>query len=220
WIVPAETTRNGPVYCADGGKKRSPAMQAVCYLRALPAASLEDQQRAFLNYCERSALEVGPIYTEHAAGASAPEFRRMLRELGGERRGFATVVVATLGVLGPTVRDQARRYLQLEALALPLRIADGAEPDAALLAAWEQRDARERRRDQVREGMRDRALRGEVLGRAPYGYRVVDRHLRVEPEEAKVVREIFRRYLDEDEGVRVIARRLNEAGIRTRRGGA
>src|SRR5690606_12437924 len=52
------------------------------------------------------------------------------------------------------------------------------------------------------------------------GYRVAERHLRVEPEEAKVVREIFRRYLDEGEGVRVIARHLNEAGIRTRRGGA
>jgi site-specific DNA recombinase len=144
----------------------------------------------------------------------------MVREVGGERRGFGTVVVAAFAVFGATARDQARRYLQLVALSIPLRIADGTDPDAALLAAWAKRDVRERRREQVREGMRDRALRGEVLGRAPYGYRVVERHLRVEPDEAKVVREIFRRYLEEGEGVRVIARRLNEAGVRTRRGGA
>jgi DNA invertase Pin-like site-specific DNA recombinase len=185
----------------------------------MAAMSLEEQQRAFLDYCERSGLEVGPTYSETTPASSA-EFRRMLRELGGERRGFTTVLVATLAVLGPTVRDQARRYLQIEALGLSLRIADGTEPDVALLNAWATRDARERRRDQVREGMRDRALRGEVLGRAPYGYRVVERHLRIEPNEAKVVREIFRRYLDEGEGVRVIARRLNEEGVRTRRGGA
>jgi site-specific DNA recombinase len=195
-------------------------MQAVCYTRALPTASLEDQQRLLLDYCARSGLEVGPTYTETSADTSAPEFRRMVREVGGERRGFGTVVVAAFAVFGATARDQARRYLQLVALSIPLRIADGTNPDAALLAAWAKRDVRERRREQVREGMRDRALRGEVLGRAPYGYRVVERHLRVEPDEAKVVREIFRRYLEEGEGVRVIARQLNEAGVRTRRGGA
>ncbi len=195
-------------------------MQAVCYARALPVASLEEQRRVFVDYCERAGLAAGPAFTETTAGASAPEFRRMLRELGGERRGPEVVVVATLAVLGPAVQNQARRYLQLEALALPLRIADGSDPDAALLSAWATRDVRERRREQVRAGMRDRALRGEVLGRAPYGYRVTDRHLRIQTEEGRVVREIFRRYLDHGEGVRVIARRLNEADIRTRRGGA
>jgi len=160
------------------------------------------------------------VITETSAEASMPAFRRMLRELRDAGRGSAIVVVASFAVLGPTARDQARRYLQLEGLSIPLRIADGTQPDAALLGAWAQRDPRERRREQVRQGMRDRALRGEVLGRAPYGYRVADRHLRVDPDEAKVVREIFRRYLDEGEGVRVIARHLNEAGIRTRRGGA
>ncbi len=194
-------------------------MQAVCYARVLSAASLEAQQRAFIEFCAHSGLDAGPTFAESSEDSST-EFRRMLRELRGRRRGTTAVVVASFGVLGDAVRDQARRYLQVEAAALSLRIADGSEADIAMLHAWAKRDGRERRRDQVREGMRDRALRGEVLGRAPYGYRAVDRHLRVEPEEAKVVREIFRRYLDEGEGVRVIARYLNETGIRTRRGGA
>jgi site-specific DNA recombinase len=194
-------------------------MQAVCYARALPTASVDEQQHAFIEYCGRSALDVGPTFAERSPDSSA-EFRRMLREHRGGGPGAVMVVVASFAVLGDTVRGQARRYLQLAAVGLALRIADGADPDIALLDAWAGRDVRERRRDQVREGMRDRALRGEVLGRAPYGYRAVERHLRVEPEEAKVVREIFRRYLDEGEGVRVIARHLNEAGIRTRRGGA
>ena len=48
--------------------------------------------------------------------------------------------------------------------------------------------------------VRDVALRGEVLGRPPYGYRVLARRLRVEPAEADVVRGIFHRYLDLGEG--------------------
>lgn len=194
-------------------------MQAVCYLRAIPSMPLAEQQRLFLDCCARHALESTQVYQEEPDAVGAPQFRRMLRELGGERRGFMTIVVSSLGVLGGSVREQARRYLQLRALGLPLRIADDSDPESALLASWLNRDTRERRRDQVRDGMRQRALRGEVLGRAPYGYRVVDRHLHIDPVEGEVVREIFRRYLDEGEGVRVIARRLNEAGVPTRRGG-
>lgn len=194
-------------------------MQAVCYLRAIPSIPLAEQQRRFLDYCALHSLEAARLYQEDAERDNAPQFRRMVRDLGGEQRRFVTIVVASLDVLGSTARERARRYLQLQALTLSLRIADGSDPETALLSSWLARDTRERRRDQVREGMRRRALRGEVLGRAPYGYRVVDRHLHIDPVEGQVVREIFRRYLDEDEGVRVIARRLNEAGVLTRRGG-
>jgi site-specific DNA recombinase len=68
--------------------------------------------------------------------------------------------------------------------------------------------------------MRRRAVRGEVLGRPPYGYRVgPERKLEAVPEEAQVVRYIFRLYLHEGLGIRLIARRLNEEGVKTRRGG-
>jgi site-specific DNA recombinase len=201
-------------------------MQAVSYLRALPDCSFEVQQRAFLAECAVAGLEVGPTFTETAPASvgpsppRAPEFRHMLRTLLADQRGFAVVVVADLRVLGDSAHEQARRYLQLEALGLPLRLAGGGDVDAAVIAAWAARGGTERRREQVLAGMRERALHGEVLGRAPYGYRVVDRHLRVQPDEAAVVRDIFDRCLDGGAGVRVIARALNEAGLRTRRGGA
>lgn len=195
-------------------------MQAVCYMRAIPSMPLAEQERLFLDACARHSLNAGQIFEDEADASAAPQFRRMLRDLSAERRRSATtVVVASLSVLGATARERARRYLQLQALSVPLEIADGSDPETALLSAWQTRDARERRRDQVREGMRQRALRGEVLGRAPYGYRVVDRHLQIDPVEGEIVREMFRRYLDEGEGVRIIARRLNDAGVPTRRGG-
>src|SRR3990170_4909066 len=68
--------------------------------------------------------------------------------------------------------------------------------------------------------MRRKAVRGEVLGRPPYGYKVgLRRRLELVPDEAVAVRYIFRLYLDEGMGIRLIARRLNEEEFRTRRGG-
>ena len=63
-----------------------------------------------------------------------------------------------------------------------------------------------------------KAVKGEVLGRPPYGYKVgARRRLELVPEEAVVVRYIFRLYLQEGLGIRLIARRLNEEGLNTSR---
>jgi site-specific DNA recombinase len=68
--------------------------------------------------------------------------------------------------------------------------------------------------------MRRKAVKGEVLGRPPYGYRVGSRRrLDLVPEEAVVVRYIFRLYLQEGLGIRRIARCLNQEDVKTRRGG-
>src|SRR5690606_32303628 len=149
-----------------------------------------------------------------------PELRRMLRRLmlDGQHR-FTTVVAASPRVLGDTARGRIRRILQLAALGLPLQFADGTDPDRAVLDEWAGRAPGERRRERAIEGMRRRALRGEVLGRSPYGYRITGRRLEPDEAEAPVVRRIFRLYLEDGEGVRRIAGRLNADGLRTRRGG-
>lgn len=70
--------------------------------------------------------------------------------------------------------------------------------------------------------MRKKAVKGEALGRPPFGYRVgLRRRLEPVPDEAALVRQIFRLYNQEPQGlgIRLIARRLNEEGHRTRRDG-
>jgi site-specific DNA recombinase len=63
-------------------------------------------------------------------------------------------------------------------------------------------------------------MQGEALGRPPYGYRVgVRRRLVIVGDEGSVVRYIFRLYIKDGLGIRRIARRLNEEGLRTRKGG-
>ena len=67
---------------------------------------------------------------------------------------------------------------------------------------------------------RKKAVKGEVLGRPPFGYKVGSRRrLELVPEEAVVVRYIFRLYINENMGIRLIARRLNVEGLKTRRAG-
>ena len=128
------------------------------------------------------------------------------------------MAVAQRQALGDRVRDQITRMLQITAVGGTLRFAEG-DAAAILLDAWRERQPDERRRERARESMRRRALRGQVLGRPPYGYRVEGRRLRVDAAEAEVVREIFRRCLDDDAGVRRITAALNDRGARTRRGG-
>ncbi|MFA7250327.1 MAG: recombinase family protein [Dehalococcoidia bacterium] len=195
------------------------ARAAISYLRALPGdppLDLAVQRLAIAAACRGEHLREVAVFEEADPGGSRA-FLDMVESLRTGAPGVE-VIAATAAVFGDRVRDRARRILQLAALHVPVRLADGRAPGDALVLAWEERGADERRRERAREGMRRRALRGEVLGRAPFGYVVSERQLVPDPGEAATVRHIFAMYLDEDEGIRKIAKRLNEEGLRTRTG--
>ena len=72
----------------------------------------------------------------------------------------------------------------------------------------------------VRSAMIKKAIRGEGLGKPPYGYRVSqDGTLQEVPDEAQVVRLIYDLYVEQRAGLRSIAHQLNTDGYRTKRGG-
>ena len=103
----------------------------------------------------------------------------------------------------------------------------GKSPDEQLLlqmqgviAEYERAKIRER----TRRGKLHRMRQGElVTGRRTFGYRYLARtadvpaHLETVPEEAEVVRQIFRWFTGEHLSLRQVAQRLNEAGITTTR---
>ncbi len=71
----------------------------------------------------------------------------------------------------------------------------------------------------IRDAMASRALRGDGLGKPPFGYRVSStRRLEINPEEAPIVRLIFDLYCNQDMGMRRIVRYLNDGNISTRTG--
>lgn len=72
--------------------------------------------------------------------------------------------------------------------------------------------------EEVKRGMTEKAKRGGVLAIPAYGYKVENGQYVQVPEEAEVVKTVFRRYCD-GAGMLRIAKDLNALGIRTHRGG-
>lgn len=199
-------------------------MRAIGYFResARHGETLAQQNKAFLEFCEREGYEVAGSFVEAASSnGHAPGFRQLIAFLRERDKGFVVVVIPSIEALGGDLRDAARRFFQIEGLGAQIApMAGTVDPAGDLVTAWGARDANSRLGDRVRAAMRKKAVKGEVLGRPPYGYKVGNRRrLELIPEEAVVVRYIFRLYLNEGMGIRLIARRLNGEGLKTRRGG-
>ncbi|MDZ7726843.1 MAG: recombinase family protein [Dehalococcoidia bacterium] len=184
--------------------------------------SIGEQNRAFMDFCARNGYEVAATFLD-TEGQDAQEsgFNQMMSYLRRGDRGFIIVVVDCLGALGPDLGHAAMRLLTIEETGVQVFSAHNDEEAArSLVEAWAGRGDGTPVSERVRTAMRRKAVRGEALGRPPYGYRVgPKRRLEIVPEEAAVVRYIFRLYLTEGLGIRLIAGRLNEESIPTRRGG-
>lgn len=201
-------------------------MKAIGYFREPTSGSkgesLAAQNKAFLKFCDQHGYDVAITFVETADGdGQRGGFRQLVDYLRRPDRGFILVVARSLEGIGADLQESMRRYFQLEGLGAQVAFLSGpADPMAELVQSWPEQSGRAKLGERVRAAMRRKAVRGEVLGRPPYGYKVGNRRrLELVPGEAVVVRYIFRMYLQEGMGIRLIARRLNEEGLRTRRGG-
>lgn len=202
-------------------------MRAIGYFRETRGQSLADQSEAFLAFCKTNGYEAAAAFLDGKTeakgdGDAAAGFRQLVDFTRHQApSGFLVVVVASLASLGESITEAARRYFQLATIGvLIISIETGEDVSAPLLEKWSEHRAAGSLGDKVKAAMRRRAIKGEALGRPPYGYKVgPKRRLVVVPEEGSVVRYIFRLYLKDDLGIRRIARRLNEEGYRTRRSG-
>ncbi len=184
-------------------------------------SSVGEQNRMFLDYCTREGYEVAATFLETETDGAPGGFEQMLSFLRRDGSGFTIVAVESVAALGSDLGRAAMRLLAIEATgAKVVGMTDGREALQSIVEAWADRGDGTPVSERVRSAMRRKAVRGEALGRPPFGYRVGPRRkLELVPEEAQVIRYIFRLYLQEGLGVRRIAGRLNSEGIKTRRGG-
>ena len=197
-------------------------MRAIGYFRETKAQSLAEQSESFLEFCAGNGYEAAATFLDTKNGGELPGFKQMLefaRQQVGQ--GFLIITVSSLQSLGEAPTEAARRYFQLASLGVPIvSIESGEDISSSLVESWARYREKGTLGDRVKAAMRRKAVKGEALGRPPYGYKVGPRRrLVVVAEEGSVVRYIFRLYLKDDLGIRRIARRLNEEELRTRRGG-
>ena len=203
-------------------------MRAVGYFReastrlGVRQETISRQNRRFLDYCEDQGYEVATTFSEESGSPGGPAFAQLIDYLKRPEKGFMIVISPSAATLADDTVVAAARCLQVERLGAKLQFIDGggaSNGDAldAIVKTWSNSRSEEVR-EKVKSALRRKAVRGEVLGRPPYGYRVGPRNrLEVVDDEAVVVRYIFRLYLHDGLGIRLIARRLNEEGLQTRR---
>jgi DNA invertase Pin-like site-specific DNA recombinase len=197
-------------------------MRAVGYFRNSQGHSLAEQSESFLEFCTSNGFEAAATFLDTGAQPEPQGFRQMLDfvRLQGPK-GFMVIAVSDMMSLGTSATEAVRRYFQLASLGVPIiSLGDGSDLSAGLLQIWMQHRSNGGVAERVKAAMRRKAMQGEALGRPPYGYRVgARRRLVIIGDEGSVVRYIFRLYLKDGLGIRRIARRLNEEGLRTRKGG-
>jgi site-specific DNA recombinase len=205
-------------------------VRAIGYFRETRRLSLTDQSEAFLDFCRNNGYEAAATFLDARGDAKGdakgehelPGFRQMVDFVRQQSpSGFLMVVIPDLAILSEALTEAARRYFQLASLGVPIiGIDTGQDVSSYLLDTWAKYRANGNLGDRVKAAMRRKAVKGEALGRPPYGYRVgLQRRLVIVGEEGSIVRYIFRLYLKDGLGIRRLSRRLNEEGLRTRREG-
>src|SRR5262245_59326294 len=118
-------------------------MRAIGYFRESPQrqASLAQQNKAFLDYCEREGLEVAGTFVDSAgSNGHAPGFRELVKFVRSGSTDLV-VVVPTFGGLGSNARDAALHYFQLEGLGVRVAAIEGQDDASAeIVTAWSSED--------------------------------------------------------------------------------
>lgn len=202
-------------------------MEAIGYFRRRPNAALnealstlEEDEGAFFRFCQEQGYYPVATFIDQEA-QSQRGYQQLAEFLQKDGRGFTVVVIHRSEDLADTTKEIARRLLELEYLGAQVVATETPQEDllAGAILLWRQRRGRDQLSARTLETLRNKALRGYGLGKTPFGYTIgAQGRLEVVPEEARVVQEIYRLYLEEGMGLRRIARYLNSTDTGTRRG--
>ena len=203
-------------------------MRAIGYLLFDPEtpvdspSSRESQQQEIILFCQHGGHTLGTVFTEPSGTSEdRPALRQMFLHLQEQPDEFL-VVVTSPAHLGSTPEEAVDAVVAVDGLGSRVVCTVEGLPDPlqGLLRILTTTGPGAERRQRIREAMQAKALQGEGLGKPPYGYRIgKGGKLEEVPQEAELVRLLFRLYLEDGTGVRGIARYLNERGYHTRRSG-
>ena len=188
--------------------------------------SLDGQKDRLRKYADYQDYQiVGEYSDEGKSGKNVegrPEFLKMLRDIESGEYGVSFVLVFKLSRFGRNAADVLTSLQRMQDYGVNLIcVEDGIDSskDAGKLMISVLSAVAEIEREnilvQTMEGRRQKAREGKWNGGfAPYGYKLENGELLIEPEEAEVVRIIFDKYTSTPMGTQKIAQWLNEHGYR------
>ena len=204
---------------------------AVIYARFSSNAQREASSEQQINVCtafaRQNGYEILRVYSDHAMTGRTdqrPQFLRMIKDAHGGS--FSFVLVYALDRFSRDKYDSARYKYELRQAGV--RVISATEPISDSpsgilvesvfegLAQYYSAELSQK----IRRGYENNAQHCLATGSVPFGFRrSADGHYEIQPEEADVVREIFRRVAAGDLYADIY-RDLNARGIRTRHGSA
>ena len=205
-------------------------MKAASYCRVSTdrddqANSFESQQRYFKEYIDRQPdWELYQVYADEGiTGTSTKKRAAFNRMIADAHMGkFQIILTKEVSRFSRNILDTISYTRELKALGVGVVFMnDGIstlEPDAELRLSIMGSIAQEESRktsSRVKWGQTRRMEQGVVFGRSLLGYDVKDGKMTVNPEGAKIIRQIFYKYGMEKKGTSVIARELREAGYKS-----
>ena len=201
-------------------------MRAIAYFSIAGGtqseAVLAEQQETFSGFCQHHGHQPVATFVERGGeNSERGQYQEMVDYLKNSGR-ECLVMIEGPQHLGDTLESSVRRVLELDSLGTRTLCWDEDMPDPLqkALRYWSSRGGDGTRGERIRKAMMSRAMRGEGLGKPPFGYRIgQDSKLEVVVSEADTVRLIFDLYTKQDLGMRRIVRHLNEQGAPTRTGG-
>lgn len=187
------------------------------------ANSFESQQRYFRQYIERNPdWELYAIFADEGiSGTNTKKRKEFNRMIACAKNGDFDLIITkeisrfarnTLDSIFYT-RDLKKHGVGVIFLNDNINTLDGdAELRLAIMSSIAQEESR-KTSERVKWGQKRRMEQGVVFGRSMLGYDVKDGKMYINEDGAKIVRLIFRKFVDEGKGTHVIARELREEGI-------
>lgn len=189
------------------------------------ANSLESQQRYFNEYIRRNPLwELYEIYVDEGISGTSTKkrasFNRMIEDAKNKK--FDLIITKEISRFARNTLDSIGYTRELKRYGIGVIFMNDnintLDPDAELRLTIMSSIAQEESRktsERVKWGQRRMMEQGVVFGRDMLGYDVRDGKLYINQEGAETVRLIFHKYLVEGKGTHVIAKELQEVGIKT-----
>tara|TARA_Y100000590_G_scaffold108514_1_gene123367 strand:- start:14143 stop:15402 length:1260 start_codon:yes stop_codon:yes gene_type:complete len=142
---------------------------------------------------------------------------KYLQESGSE---FLLLVSGT-EILSNDLESSIDRILELDSFGAKVVCTTGdiSDPFQYALRRWTNVNPKGTRGQQIKEAMMAKAMRGEGLGKPPFGYKISSEgRLELNENEYTAVKHIFQMYTKENMGMRRIVSKLNQMGVTTRSG--